>query len=376
MDAKVKWTAGDVPFKVSREAAGSLSKQMADGLRAAIASGRLKPGDSLPTILQWSRLLGVSIRVPEAAVAALAREGLVVARKRYGCRVAPRRRSDAAWNGRVLAVVPDGDHVYYQNVLVGRIRARVAEAGYLFSQVTVLRRGGSGPYDARQLSHELSSKPDFALLVGNRPELERRISRAGVPFGVFGRGPCRLPGCAVCFRQDVDAAVPALVEHCRRAGVRRVLQVSKETGGAFDALPSLAAAGIRAGAFETPVMHEFGRAEGTARGALAAFRARFAAEGRAWLPDLLVFTGDYVASGALVAMQEALVRIPEDVRVVSLSNKGLGPVFPVELARVENDPAAHGDALADAVCGFLAGRAIRASRRVVASRYVPGASFP
>ena len=58
-----------IPFKVERTAAGSLSKQMTDGLREAIVSGFYKQGDVLPTILEWSNLLGVSIRVPEAAVA-------------------------------------------------------------------------------------------------------------------------------------------------------------------------------------------------------------------------------------------------------------------------------------------------------------------
>ena len=374
MGERRKWTPTDIPFKVEREVAGSLSKQLTDGLREAIVSGHFKPGTVLPTIIEWSKLLGVSIRVPEAAVAALVREGFISAQKRIGCVVLPRR--PGLWNGRVLAIVPDGDHVYYQNVLVGRLRARVAEAGYLFSQTTVLHRGGTGRYDTRQLEHELASKPGFALLVGNRPELERLLSRSGVAFGVFGEKPCSLPGCVANFRQDTEAAIAALVRQCVRAKVRSVLQVSKATGGSFDAVPALRAKGIGADVFTTPVQHEFGRAEGTARGALAAFRARFAAEDRAWLPELIVFTGDYVASGALVAMLEAGVRIPDDVRVVSLSNKGLGPVFPVELARVEYDPYAHGDVLADAVCAFLAGRAIRRSRCVVASRYVPGPSFP
>ena len=185
MGERTKWTAKDIPFKVDRAAAGSLSKQMTDGLREAIVSGVFKPGTVLPTILEWSKLLGVSIRVPEAAVAALSREGLLTARKHTGCVVAP-RRPGSVWNGRVLAVVPDGDHVYYQNVLVGRLRARVAEAGYLFSQTTVLRRGGTGRYDTRQLEHELASKPGFALLVGNRPELERLLSRSGVVLSENG----------------------------------------------------------------------------------------------------------------------------------------------------------------------------------------------
>lgn len=81
----MKWRKEELPFKVERSAAGSLSKQMTDGLREAIASDRYKAGDVLPTIVEWSKLLGVSIRVPEAAIAALVREGLVTAQKRIGC---------------------------------------------------------------------------------------------------------------------------------------------------------------------------------------------------------------------------------------------------------------------------------------------------
>ena len=84
-----------------------------------------------------------------------------------------------------------------------------------------------------------------------------------------------------------------------------------------------------------------------------AFREKLRAEGRAWLPELVVFTGDYVATGALVAMREAGIRIPRDAKVVSLANKGLGPVSPVPLTRIEFDPETHGDLLADAVCAFI-----------------------
>ena len=38
----MKWRKEELPFKVERSAAGSLSKQMTDGLREAIASGRYK----------------------------------------------------------------------------------------------------------------------------------------------------------------------------------------------------------------------------------------------------------------------------------------------------------------------------------------------
>ena len=333
-----KLSKSDLPFRVERSAAGSLSKQMTDGLREAIVSGRYKPGDVLPTILEWSNLLDVSIRVPEAAVAALAKEGLITVQKRIGCVVNPRRQN--VWNGRVLVVVPDGDH----NVLVGRIRARVCEAGYMFSQVTVVKKG-NGRYDFKQLSHELKSRPDFTLLVENRPEIERLLSKSGVAFGVFGKDRCALAGCVANFYRNNDAAVPEIVAHCEKAGVKRILQVTKETGGYFDAVPQLRKFGFDVAEWLTPVVFECGRAEGTERGAFAAFRERFAKDGRKWLPDLFVFTDDFVAAGALIAMLMEGVRIPEDVKVISLANKGIGPVYPVSLTRVENDPVRHGEML-------------------------------
>ena len=74
-------------------------------------------------------------------------------------------------------------------------------------------------------------------------------------------------------------------------------------------------------------------------------------EGRGWLPDLLVFTDDFLTSGALLSLVVAGFRIPDDVRVVSIANKGLGPVSTVPLARVENDADLHGDIIADSILG-------------------------
>ncbi len=366
------WTAKDIPFKVERSAPGSLSKQMTDGLREAIVSGHFKPGDILPTILEWSHLLGVSIRVPEASVAALVREGLLVAQKGVGCIVNPRRKS--VWLGRVLVVVPDGDHVYIHNVLVGRLRAKLAMAGYLFSQVTVLSRP-DGRYDFRQLAHELRTRPDFTLLLEDRPAIARFLSKSGLPFGVFAPSPCSLPGCVANFQEDHGGAVPAFVAHCRRAGVRSVLQVSTKTVHLFETVPALEKAGVSAATLEVEKPSDFEAGEAVARAALAVFRERFAAEGRAWLPDLLLFLDDFLATGALVAMQEVGLRFPDDVKVVSVSNKGLGPIYPVVLTRIEYDAARFGDTLSEAVCAFLLGRKIRRKMEHLAPEYIVGESF-
>lgn len=74
----------------------------------------------------------VPFRIERSAAGSFSKEGFITVQKGIGCVVNPRRQS--VWNGRVLVVVPDGDHVYNQNVLVGRVRARVCEEGYMFAQ--------------------------------------------------------------------------------------------------------------------------------------------------------------------------------------------------------------------------------------------------
>lgn len=93
------------PFSVERNTQRSLSAQMADGLRSAILTGFYKEGEILPKVLEWAQMLGVSIRVPEAAMAKLVREGLVVTRRGVGCVVRP--RASSIWRGHVLLVSPE-----------------------------------------------------------------------------------------------------------------------------------------------------------------------------------------------------------------------------------------------------------------------------
>ena len=73
-----------IPFRIDRSRPHSLVQQMTDSLRDAIESGYYRQGEQLPTIHEWTRELDVSIRVPEGAIANLAKEGLVVTRPRKG----------------------------------------------------------------------------------------------------------------------------------------------------------------------------------------------------------------------------------------------------------------------------------------------------
>jgi DNA-binding LacI/PurR family transcriptional regulator len=82
-----------------------------------------------------------------------------------------------------------------------------------------------------------------------------------------------------------------------------------------------------------------------------------------------------VAEAALSALAYNGIKIPHDVRVVAFSNAGLGPCFPVPLARVVMDPVASGCMVARAALSYLSGQGIP-SDAVIKPEYMRGPSFP
>ena len=373
------WRKDNLPFRFDGTRRSGLSDQLADGLRQAILTGRIRPGETLPTILEWSHILGVSIRVPEAAVARLVSEGLVVARRRRGCVVA-KRGNAPNWRGHVMVVVPDSDACYYSTVQLGCVRARLSDAGYLVSSLTVLRSdngGGRFTFDLAPLEFALRQSVDLVVMVFNYgcAPIARAIARSGVPFIEFADArPCGIEGCMGSVRLDKDAAMERLAERCREVGVRRIMQVGAYRSN-YDADFFRGMDGVRFTNWRTARdIAEYGANESMVRGAMESFRNRLKTRGRGWLPDLFYFTDDHVAAGALTALLEAGVRVPDDVRVATMSNWGLGPVFPVALTRLEMNPYTHGDALARMALAFLTRKSPQGVRNVTL-QYIQGDSL-
>ena len=370
---------GELPFDFDATRRSGLSDQLSDGLRHAILTGRYAPGETLPTILEWSKLLGVSIRVPEAAIARLVSEGLIVARRRHGCVVAERGNAPN-WKGHVLVVVPDSDACYYSAVQLGCVRARLAAERYLVSLVTLNHgKGAKGrfTYDLAPLEFALRQSVDLAVLIFNyrRSSIVRAVVRSGVPFVEFADAePSDIKGCVGSVCLDKESAMRALSERCRAAKLRRIMRVRAYAGN-FDAEVLSKLSGVKFSDFYVRRDAErYGANESMVRGAMEAFLRRLESKGRSWLPDLLYFTDDHLASGALTAMLAAGVRVPDDVRVVTMSNWGLGPVFPVSLTRLEMNPFEHGDALAELALDYLKHKKPQ-GRRTVPLKYIEGDSF-
>ena len=349
-----------LPFSIDRNDARTLLAQVVDGLREAIVGGYYAPGDVLPTSRELARLLGVSMIVSAPALKRLADEGFVLARPRVGTIV--RDRSAKQWLGHVVFVCPEGDHNFIQAIIGGTLRDRLVAAGYLFSAVNT-KRGPDGKYNFSYLDAFLARSVDLVVVMYNSDEICRHLAKRNIPFTVF-REVCENQKGAVGFTHlNHSMAADAFAARCAAIGAKRVVEVYWNRY-MCDVAPACHALGI---AVKKVKLTLEDRSYGSLlRTKHAGFEAlsnlledwRRRNPGRrfnSWDDSRTVYfiADDYITTGALLAISEAGLRIPEDIRLATLSNAGLGPFFCKELSRMEFDPVAAGEKLADYTLEYL-----------------------
>ena len=330
-----------LPFSVRRNDRQSLTDQVFEGLRKSILSGAFRAGDVLPSRTALAVALNVSEIVTREACVRLAKAGLVNPRPGVGSVVLA--HNEKLWRGRVLYVAAAGDGSYHANVQGGALRDELAKSGYLVVRSTVARRNGC--FDFRLLDRMLEDRFDLVVIVHGNDPIARHVSAAGAPFIVVQDHPCALVGCRGVVRVGQQAATPDVIARCRAVGVRRVL-VSWAWQCPDATLRAISEGGMVAEKLPVSFLGTDATPEDVQRAGMERFLEWFGGA-RTTKPDLVWFPDDdYLASGALTAFLALGVRIPEDVRVVTLSNRGLGPVFTKSLSRIEVDPRAYGQRLA------------------------------
>lgn len=360
------------PFAVDRTSPVGLAEQVYEGFCAAIRTGVFRVGEALPTWRETAKALGVSDRVLRTAMAKLARQGVVVSHGRGGCLVANtslRKR----WKGMVLAVQDANTAMTYssQDEIMQLAKAMV-RSGSAFVPVMVDEIAGGKAREAFAIVEQVTSFAiDFVLMLCDGTPLARWLSRRRIPFASYNRYDVpnfvgSLPGC------DFTKAIERFVRACRQAGVGSVLQVSFSGAELFDAIPALREAGIEANRWDVPMI---GRriAVNVRKSGERAFTERLR-KNRDWLPDVILFLDDYLATGALSALVYAGVKIPEDVRFVTFANRGDEPAFPVAPTLIRLDNGRRGRLFAEAVALYRR-TGTWPKLRPVAAEYVPGDTF-
>lgn len=338
-------------FSIDRCDARSLTSQLVDGLREAILTGVYAPGNCLPSLRQISEETGVSLIIVRRALERLQREGQVAPRPGSGNVVLG--KGERRWKGHVLTVICGHGDNYVFNVMANILRERILQDGYLVSQVAA-HDSKANVSGLAQFEHALSRTIDLVVCLGGRcNDVSRRLSKTGIPVVLFSSdGNLRLKNCVAKVNWLHQLGVGDFVAACRRRGVRRAIQVCCSLEFA-SAAPLLREAGIEVSVWSVNPRDELpGGIETVRTRCMELFEKRFA-RGRDWLPDVIYFSDDYLATEGIASLARHGVRIPEDVGVVTWRNIGLGPVFPKSLASLVMDPFAAGERIVGSVRAFL-----------------------
>ena len=157
--------------------------------------------------------------------------------------------------------------------------------------------------------------------------------------------------------------------------MKRVVVVRKWRRDGTGIAGALRAAGVKVEFLAIPQCKGRGRVEALWHSTLEVFEHQFERHGRKWLPDLIFFTDDHCFQGAMVSLLSRGVRVPRDVRIVSMTNAGMRPPFTCSVACLELDLDADADVVSRAMLDFLVhGRRVEGVR-TIGCAYVPGETF-
>ena len=291
-------------------------KWLATQLRDHIRLGDLKPGDRLPSYSQMQRDFGVTISTIERAQKELASEGILISRQGSGTYVAPKstpiRKGILGLCG--AGITPDIELSPYWARLIQGIRQAAQSAGHHILLLDNQTTNGWEKADGMLVADYLPQFPASRILSG-LPCVSLLSEKEGV--------------CSV-YSDDGDG-IRQSVEHLARLGHRKIGYIGyfhhidgKAGGRRVEAYrTALTTLGLSVEEEQVRTMH-----------ALACFNNRYyygqrlvetgRENMREWLNSgwaelgctaLLAHNDDF-AFGVLEALQEAGIRVPDDISVI------------------------------------------------------------
>ncbi len=338
----------DCGFAVDRSAPASLVDQIYMAMRESIFAGRTKIGSSVPSLRSLADSLGVSVKVTAGAYAKLVKDGWLRSVPRCGYVAVtpemPRRRA------RVLLILPNEG--FSSEWAAHRFQERCDAEGIQITRVVVV-----DPEDVPvSLDLALEDSFDFAVSFHFKRRVIDALEESGIPyvFIAVDDSPMRRQRNCLGVMKPSLGVTEEVVASCMEKCVKSVELVN------FQSLKrpyadAFARAGMRVREWIIEPEQCTLWLEDIPRTVMKAFLNRLSSR-RPSLPDLFFFLDDYVAKGALMAMAASGIRIPEDVKVLTFANRGNCPMYVRELSRVESDPIAIGDVIADYVIGWFDGR--------------------
>ena len=344
------------PFRL--DPGGNLTVQTADGIAAAIERGRWKAGDVLPPAREWQSALGVGAYVPRAAMKLLAERGVLTVKKHVGGIVTG--RGVHKWKGRIAFVTTTTRVSFYENAHAFALQSIFEAANWEIVHIAVQERHeDEKELDLSSLKRHIAHGIDFAICFTGSRQIATALDEARIRY-IFEGGTGRdFPNAEAVINLEMNSqnAAERLAKHWSSAKVRDALIVDFEHVMPRTITSTIFSSGIRFRQIMVKRPDSRDYLKDIQQAGLDAISKFFTAEkNRKHPPDAIFFYDDYLAAGGLIALAATGLRVPEDISVATLANKGLGPVWFKPLTRLEYDPVENARLIGDYVLKLLAGK--------------------
>lgn len=346
------------PIRFNLMGKGDKAQQMANGIIREIEYGYWTAGDTLPTLAEFSVALHVGGHVPRTAMKRLSNAGVVQIKKHVGAIVTG--RGTHKWKGRVAFVTTTTRVSFYENAHAFALQEMFEAAGWEIVHISVREQHEDDKeLDLSSLKRHIAHGIDFAICFTGSRQIATALDEARIRY-VFEGGTGRdFPNAEAVINLEMNShkAAAQLARHWNCNKIHDVLIVDFEHVMPRTITSAIFASGIRFRQItvKRPDQREY--LKDIQQAGLDVVAKFFAAEkNRANPPDAIFFYDDYLAAGGLIALAATGLRVPEDIRVATLANKGLGPVWFKPLTRLEYDPVGNARLIGDYVLKLLAGK--------------------
>jgi LacI family transcriptional regulator len=255
-------------------------------------------------------------------------------------------------------IVPDLIHSFFAEIAKG-VAAVSRPAGY---DVVICNSEEDGEFEASEVERLLGRQVDGLILASaqlpNAHAVFERIAERDVPFVLIDR---RFPGVAAPYVGADDEAIGRLaVEHLASCGCRRIAHIAGPpqttgTGRLKGYRTGLAAAGLRVAS--QYVVHAADEESG-----YQAARGLLALEPR---PDAIFGYNDPSAAGALRAVLDGGVAVPQQMKIVGAGNVHYSDFLRVPLTTIDQGASEIGRQAAEILLQAFTSKRRRAAKTVV-----------
>ena len=332
---------------------------LAQAIRAAIAAGQWQPGQILPTAAEFQSALGTGGYVPRTALRQLADEGVIILKKHVGAIVAP-RKAETRQRRRIAFITSGKRESYYENVHAFALQQIFEQADRELVHVQISRfEDDAKSTDLSSLKAQLELGLEFAVCFTESRTVAKMLDAAHVKYIYEGGSGRDFPNAIATINLEIEsqACMEELASRWKANKVKDILVVDFEHVMPRNAIASFVQSGMRFRRLVVKPPRDRNYLQDIQQAGLDAVDRFFAEErNRANPPDAIFFYDDYLAAGGLIALAATGLRVPEDIRIATLANKGLGPVWFKPLTRLEYDPVGNARLIGDYVLKLLAGK--------------------